>query len=190
MHRTVEISARCLLAAILLLASYLSIAGDIPVTLATDSIPALQARTPPSRLCSHDAGNRAVVAPIRNDERRTFRELMEISPIAISVRYKSSDWKNVNEIGDQVERILQARPRQPSPMINWSEGADCRHRTFFALVQTAERIEVRLEVSGYQVCGSDSRGRFWYFRNVPIDLWPLAKNGVGLLPSLPAQSND
>ena len=103
---------------------------------------------------------------------RTFRELMEISPIAISVRYQSADWKDVNEIGDQVERILQARPRQPSPMINWSEGADFRHRTFFAVMHTAERIEVRLEVSGYQVCGSDSKGQFWYFRNVPIDLWP------------------
>jgi hypothetical protein len=113
-----KIGARCLLAAIQLLTSCFSIAGDIPVTLATDSIAALQAGTPPSRLCSHDAGNRTLVAPIRNDERRTFRELMEISPIAISVRYKSSDWQSVNEIGDQVERILQARPRQPSPMIN------------------------------------------------------------------------
>lgn len=172
MHRSVEIGARCLLAAIQLLTSHFSIAGDIPVTLATDSIAALRAKTSPSRLCSDDPGNRALVAPIHNDEMRTFRELMGISPIAVSVRYQSADWKDINEIGDQVERILQARPRQPSPMINWSEGADFRHRTFFAVVQTAERIEVRLEVSGYQVCGSDSRGRFWYFRNVPIDLWP------------------
>ncbi len=97
---------------------------------------------------------------------------MEISPIAVSVRYMSSDWKNVDEIGDQVESILQARPRQPSPMINWSEGADFRRRTFFAVIQTTERIEVRLEVSGYQVCAGDPKGRIWYFRNIPIDLWP------------------
>jgi len=168
MQRTVEIGARCLLTAIQLLTSNFSIAGDIPVTLST----ALQASTPPSRLCAHEADDRAPVAPIDNVEMRTFRELMSISPIAISVHYKSSDWRSVNEIGDQIERILQARPRQPSPMINWSEGADFRHRTFFAVLQTAERIEVRLEASGYQVCGSDSSGRFWYFRNVPIDLWP------------------
>jgi hypothetical protein len=171
-RREMKISARCLLAALQLLTSYFSIAGDIPVTFATDSIAALQAETSPSRLCSDDPGNRTLVAPIHNVEMRTFRELMGISPIAISVRYKSSDWQNVNELGDQVERILQARPRQPSPMINWSEGADFRHRTFLAVVQTAEQIEVRLEVSGYQVCGSDSKGQFWYFRNVPIDLWP------------------
>ena len=155
-----------------LVTSNFSIAGDIPVTLATDSIVALQAKTLPLRLCSHDSGKRALVAPIRNHEMQTFRELMEISPIAISVRYKSPDWNNMNEIDDQVQKILQARPRQLSSVINWSEAADFRHRTFFAVVQTAERIEVRLEVSGYQVCGSDSRGQFWYFRNVPIDLWP------------------
>jgi hypothetical protein len=177
-RREMKISACCLVAAIQFFTSNFSIAGDIPVTLATDSIAALPVRTPPSRLCSDDPGNRALVAPIDNDEMRTFRALMGISPIAISVRYKSSDWQNVNEIGDQVERILQARPRQPSPIINWSEGADFRHRTFFAVIQTTAQIEVRLEVSGYQVCGSDSKGRFWYFRNVPIDLWPLAKNGV------------
>jgi hypothetical protein len=167
-----KIGPLCILAAMALLTSYFSIAGDIPVTLETDPVGLSRARTPPFRLCSHDPDDRALVAPVTNAEMRTFQELMGISPMALRVRYQSADWKNVDEIGDQVERILQARPRQPSPMINWSEGADFRHRTFFSVMQTAERIEVRLEVSGYQVCGSDSRGRFWYFRNVPIDLWP------------------
>jgi hypothetical protein len=32
---------------------------------------------------------------------------------------------------------------------------------------------IRLAV-GYQVCVRDATGRYWYFRNVPGDLWPAS----------------
>ena len=33
---------------------------------------------------------------------------------------------------------------------------------------------IRLAVAGYQVCVRDATGSYWYFRNVPGDLWPAS----------------
>jgi hypothetical protein len=34
-----------------------------------------------------------------------------------------------------------------------------------------------MDVAGYQVCVRDARGAYWYFRDVPIDVWPGSEVG-------------
>jgi hypothetical protein len=54
----------------------------------------------------------------------------------------------------------------------WSEGANFRVGSFIGDVRTADGAALRMEVSGYQVCVRDAAGQAWFFRNVPIDVWP------------------
>lgn len=124
----------------------------------------------PSRLCPEDL-RRALPAASRNRDRLPVRELLGIAPRSIVVHYRSADWEAPGDIGRHVREILEARPRSLSAFINWSEGADLRSQGFVVTVQTADGVSARLEVAGYQVCVRDSKGSYWYFRNVPGDLW-------------------
>jgi hypothetical protein len=99
---------------------------------------------------------------MQNDDKRTVAELLGIVPRSIEILYSST-----HDVETRVREILAARPRFLSPFINWSEGADLRSEGFIVNLQTA-----RLEVAGYQVCVRDRKGGYWYFRNVPLDLWP------------------
>jgi hypothetical protein len=116
-----------------------------------------------ARLCVDDP-RKSVATEIRNNDKRTVGELLGIAPGSITIDYRSPD---VADVENRVREILAARPRALSAFINWSEGADLRSQGFIVNVQAA-----RLEVAGYQVCVRDGNGNYWYFRNVPVDLWP------------------
>ena len=119
-----------------------------------------QAPVPGRRLCADDP-RKSADTPVRNDEKRTVGELLGIAPRPIAVEYTTG-----NDVEKRLGEILAARPRSLSPFINWSEGADMNRHSFIAKVDTA-----RVEASGYLVCIRDARGNYWYFRNVPGDLW-------------------
>jgi hypothetical protein len=121
---------------------------------------------PAAPLCADDP-RRSAGAEIRNDDKRTVAELLGIAPRSIDIQYSSTD-----QVEKRAREILEARPRFLSPFINWSEGADLRRQGFIVNLLTAEAASARLEVAGYQVCVRDGKGSYWYFRNVPLDLWP------------------
>lgn len=147
-------------------------AADPQVPVSDRPDPVVEARIArlPSRLCAEDP-RRASADALPNSDRLPVRELLGIAARSIVVHYRSADWKAPGDIADHVREILEARPRSLSPFINWAEGADLRTRGFVVTVQTVDGASARLEVAGYQVCVRDAKGSYWYFRNVPGDLW-------------------
>lgn len=121
---------------------------------------------PPRRLCAKDPRTAAVSA-LANDERRTLGEMLGIGPAVARVEYRTAEWREMRDVESHVRELLAARPRELSPILNWAEGADFRRQAFIAALKDG----VRLEVAGYQVCLRDAKGGYWYFRNVPADLW-------------------
>lgn len=107
-----------------------------------------------------------------NPDRKTVRDLLGVTPGPVVIQYRSRDWSGPDDVASLARAILEARPRSLSSFINWAEGADLAHRAFVASLPLLDGAAVRLAVAGYQVCVRDARGKYWYFRNVPIDLWP------------------
>lgn len=125
----------------------------------------------PSRLCPDDPRT-SQRPPIENSAKRSLAEFLGIAPHSTVVHYRSGDWRSAAELESRVRELLKARPRFLSPHINWAEGANFRLHAFVATIQMSDGAAVRLEVAGYQVCVRDTRGDYWYFRHVPIDVWP------------------
>lgn len=100
------------------------------------------------RLCADDPRN-STAREIRNDDKRTVAELLGIA-----------------DPDPRAHEILAARPRALSPFINWAEGI----QPGMQWIKTD-----RIDAAGYQVCVRDTKGGYWYFRNVPGDLWQTEK---------------
>ena len=147
-------------------------AAALPITVEVDAEETQRMELRGKQFCPREGATASAQETRLNEERRTFRELLGINPIKVSIRYKSADWENSDEIEARLDEALQSRPRLLTPTIRWSEGANLRRRSFVAVIHTAEGTDVRMEVSGYQICGDDLRGLRWHFRNVAIDLWP------------------
>lgn len=131
---------------------------------------------PPSRLCADDPGT-SPRAEIRNTDKRTLGEILDITRYAVVTRYRSGDWSGSEDVPRRIREILEARPRVLSPFVNWAEGADFRRHAFVATLRTLDGVTARMDVAGYQVCVRDARGAYWYFRDVPIDVWPGSEAG-------------
>jgi hypothetical protein len=125
----------------------------------------------PSRLCPDDS-RASADPPARNDERRTVQELLAVAPGPLVIQYRSPDWSGPEAVANLARAILGSRPRSLSPFVDWAEGADLRRRGFVARIGVPGGNAIRLAVAGYQVCVRDATGSYWYFRNVPGDLWP------------------
>lgn len=125
----------------------------------------------PPALCAEDA-RKGARAEIRNDERRTVGEILAVDPATLAIRYASADWFSAGDVARRIRDFLQARPRALSPVINWAERADFGREAFVANLYMADGAMARLDAAGYQACLRDARGGYWYFRNVPADLWP------------------
>jgi hypothetical protein len=125
----------------------------------------------PSVLCADDARKGARSA-IRNDERRTVGEILAIAPASLAIRYASADWYSAGDVARRIRDFLQARPRALSSSINWAERTDFARESFVANLYMPDGAMARLDAAGYQACLRDARGGYWYFRNVPADLWP------------------
>jgi hypothetical protein len=138
-----------------------------------DAAVASQAERQPSRLCPDDS-RASSDPPERNDEGRTVQELLRVAPGTLVIQYRSPDWSGPEAVASLAREILGARPRVLSPFVNWAEGADLRRHGFVATMDVPGGAEIRLAVAGYQVCVRDATGRYWYFRNVPGDLWPAS----------------
>lgn len=92
---------------------------------------------------------------------------------AAVVEFVSPDWSGRdNDLKRRVDDVLRSRPRFLAPQIMWAEGADLRRETLTATLRRADGAAARLSVSGYQVCLRDASGELWFFRKVPLDLWP------------------
>lgn len=104
----------------------------------------------PARLCADDLRQGTELAPWSNEQKRTVSELLKLPPADDA----------------EAQKLLAARPRHLSPFVNWAEGVPPGARWIRAKAGAA-----RIEAAGYQVCIRDANGRFWYFRNVPGDLW-------------------
>jgi len=128
-----------------------------------------QIKLRPSQLCAGDPRASSHTG-IRNDDKRTLGEIFEIARPSIVIQYRSPEWNSPEDVAHRAREILEARPRLLSAHINWSEGADLRRHAFITIVQLPDGTSARLEVAGYQVCMRDTGGRYWYFRNVPLDV--------------------
>jgi hypothetical protein len=124
----------------------------------------------PSQLCAGDPRTSSRTG-IRNDDNRTLGEILGIALHSFVIRYRSPEWNSPQDVAHRAQKILEARPRFLSAHINWAEGADLRRHAFITMVQLPDGTSAQLEVAGYQVCMRDAGGRYWYFRNVPLDLW-------------------
>ena len=124
-----------------------------------------------ARLCPADAGTGR--AALQNDTKRTVAEIFDLRPGVAGVEFASPDWSGRDdEVKQRVDQVLRSRPRFLAPQIIWAEGADLRRDTFTATLWHADGAAARLSVSGYQVCLRDANGEQWFFRAVPLDLWP------------------
>jgi hypothetical protein len=132
-----------------------------------------QVERQPGRLCPDDSRGSAD-RPARNDEGRTVQELLGVAPGILVIQYRSPDWSGPEAVASVAGEILGARPRFLSPRVNWAEGADLRRHGFVARMDVPGGAAIRLAVAGYQVCVRDATGSYWYFRNVPGDLWPAS----------------
>ncbi len=144
--------------------------ADAPTIEWPDPAIAERIKLRPSQLCASDARTSSHTG-IRNDDKRTLGEIFGIAPRSIVIQYRSPEWNSPEDVARHTREILEARPRFLSTHINWSEGADLRRHAFITTVQLRDGTSARLEVAGYQVCMRDTGGRYWYFRNVPIDVW-------------------
>jgi len=144
--------------------------ADAPTMERPDPAIAERIKLRPSQLCAGDPRT-ASHTGIRNDDKRTIREIFGIALHSIVIQYRSPEWNSPEDVAHHAREILEARPRFLSALINWSEGADLRRHAFVTMVQLPDGTSARLEVAGYQVCMRDTGGRYWYFRNLPLDLW-------------------
>ncbi len=135
------------------------------------SVTEAQLSRQPSRLCPDDPRTPSR-AEIRNTDKRTLEEILGVTRYAIVIQYRSPDWNGPEDIARRIREILEARPRILSPFINWAEGADLGRHSFVATVQMPDGVTARMDVAGYQVCVRDTKDQHWYFRHVPIDVWP------------------
>jgi len=124
----------------------------------------------PSQLCAGDPRTSSGTG-IRNDDKRTLGEILGIALHSIVIQYRSPEWTSPEDVARSAREILASRPRFLSTHINWSEGADLRRHAFIAIVQLPDGTSAQIELAGYQVCMRGAGGRYWYFRNVPIDVW-------------------
>ena len=129
-----------------------------------------QIKLRPSQLCA-GAPRTSSHPGIRNDDKRTLGEIFGIARNSIVIQYRSAEWNSPEDVAHRAREIIEARPRFLSAHIIWSEGADLRRHAFVTMVQLPDGTSARLEVAGYQVCMRDTGGRYWYFRNLPLDLW-------------------
>jgi hypothetical protein len=124
-----------------------------------------------ARLCPSDAGA-AGRAMLPNDAKRTLAEMFDLQPAAV-IESTSPDWAGrQEELERRIDEVLRSRPRFLAPQIIWAEGADLRNDTFTTTLRRSDGAAARLSVSGYQVCLRDAHGEPWFFRKVPLDLWP------------------
>lgn len=125
-----------------------------------------------TQLCPGDAGA-AGRATMQNETKRTLAEIFDLESGAAVVDFASPDWSGRDDdLKRRVEQALRSRPRFLAPQIIWAEGADLRRETFTATLKRSHSRVARLSVSGYQVCLRDANGEQWFFREVPLDLWP------------------
>ena len=125
-----------------------------------------------AQLCPADA-SAAGRATLSNDAKRTLAEIFDLRLSAAVVEFASPDWSGRREdLERRVDEVLRSRPRFLAPQIIWAEGADLRRDTFTTTLRRADGAAARLSVSGYQVCLRDASGEHWFFRKVPLDLWP------------------
>ena len=125
-----------------------------------------------AQLCPREGGA-AGRATLQNDAKRTLAEIFDLRPGAAVVEFASPDWSERREdLERRVDEVLRSRPRFLAPQIIWAEGADLRSDTFTTTFRRADGALARLSVSGYQVCLRDANGEQWFFRKVPLDLWP------------------
>jgi hypothetical protein len=159
-------------AAALALAVGLAASGHAETIDRLDASVADQVERWPSRLCPDDSRTSSAQPAARNEERRTLQALLGVVPGALVIQYRSPDWSGPEDVATLARELLGARPRFLSPFVNWAEGADLRRRGFVAQLEGPGGVAIRLAVAGYQVCVRDATGGYWYFRNVPGDLWP------------------
>ena len=125
-----------------------------------------------AQLCPADT-RAAGRATLQNDAKRTLAEIFDLQPGTAVVQSASPDWSSRREeLERRIGDVLHSRPRFLAPQIIWAEGADVRSDTFTTTLQRSDGAAARLSVSGYQVCLRDAKGEPWFFRKVPLDLWP------------------
>ena len=125
-----------------------------------------------TQLCPADTRS-AERAMVHNDAKRTLGEIFGLQSGAAVVEFASPDWSGRrDELGRRIDEVLGSRPRFLAPQIIWAEGADLRRDTFTTTLRRADGAATRLSVSGYQVCLREANGEQWFFRKVPLDLWP------------------
>jgi hypothetical protein len=108
-----------------------------------------------------------------NDAKRTLAEIFDLQPGAPVVESASPDWAGRREeLERRIDEVLRSRPRFLAPQIIWAEGADLRSDTFTTTLRRTDGAAAQLSVSGYQVCLREAHGEQWFFRKVPLDLWP------------------
>ena len=124
-----------------------------------------------TRLCPADpATGRAM---LQNEAKRTVAEIYGLQGSVVAVEFASPDWAGRgDDLKRRVDQVLGSRPRFLAPQIIWAEGADLRSDTFTTTLRRSDGAVARLSVSGYQVCLRDANGEPWFFRKVPLDLWP------------------
>ena len=144
--------------------------ADAPTIERPDPAIAERIKSRPSQLCAGDPRTSSHTG-IRNDDKRTLGEIFGIALHSIVIQYRSPEWNSPEDVARSAQEILEARPRFLSARIHWSEGADLRRQAYITIIQLPDGSSVQLEVAGYQVCMRDTGGRYWYFRNVPIDVW-------------------
>jgi hypothetical protein len=125
-----------------------------------------------TQLCPTDLRS-AARAALYNDAKRTLAEIFDLQAGAAVIDFASADWTGRrDELRARIDEVLRARPRFLTPQIIWAEGADLRTDTFTTTLRRTDGAAARLGVAGYQVCLRDANGDQWFFRKVPLDLWP------------------
>jgi hypothetical protein len=111
-------------------------AAVLPITVELDAAERQRVELRSKQFCPRGSATANSQETRLNEERKTFRELLGINAIQVSIRYKSADWENSDEIEGQLDHALQARPRLLTSTIHWSEGANLRRRSFVAVIHT------------------------------------------------------
>jgi hypothetical protein len=106
-----------------------------------------------------------------NDERRSVEQLL--GPItAIDVHQFGPKYTNFKDVENYLRGVLAKRPRTAHRFQAWANMTPLFPEGVLGRLRFANGSTGAFEATSAYVCAQDASGVYWWFRLVPMDIWP------------------
>lgn len=107
-----------------------------------------------------------------NDRRQSIGEFLGVDLLDIAVHQVGDSFPDFPSVQWHIRHVLAQRPREFSRYSPWAEPTPLAANGILGTLRYAHGRSGRLEIAGSHLCLQDLRGRVWWVRVGPIDVWP------------------